>query len=144
MSPWGLCRTWIRHSWSLLSYVPVLHSPRSLLCFGPAHPAISPTHPRSSTQPYAFESIIGGPVSDWSWLKATLPSSCGSLNLCSASRHVPAAFLSSYPASLPLVEVILGHPPSPSPHTTAVVSALATAAAQPDWLSLEDIDVPIR
>ena len=91
-----------------------------------------------------LESIVGGPVSDWSWLKATLPSSCGGLNLRSASRHAPAAFLSSYAASLPLVELILGHPPSPSPHTTAVVPALATAAARPDWLSLEDIDVPIR
>ena len=58
-----------------------------------------------------LESIIGGPVSDWSWLKATLPSSCGGLNFRSASRHAPAAFLSSYSASLPLVELILGHPP---------------------------------
>ena len=91
-----------------------------------------------------LESIIGGPVSDWSCLKSTLPSSRGGLNLRSASRHAPAAFLSSYAASLPLVERILGQHPGPSPHTTAAVSALANAAAMPEWLSLEDIDVPVR
>ena len=91
-----------------------------------------------------LESIIGGPVSDWSCLKSTLPSSRGGLNLRSASRHTPAAFLSSYTASLPLVEWILGQHPGPSPHTTAAVSALANAAAMPEWLSLEDIDVPVR
>ena len=91
-----------------------------------------------------LESIIGGPVSDWSCLKSTLPSSRGGLNLRSASRHTPAAFLSSYTASLPLVERILGQHPGPSPHTTAAVSALANAAAMPEWLSLEDIDVPVR
>ena len=84
-----------------------------------------------------LESIIGGPVSDWSCLKSTLPSSRGGLNLRSASRHAPAAFLSSYAASLPLVERILGQHPGPSPHTTAAVFALANAAATPEWLSLE-------
>ena len=77
-------------------------------------------------------------------MKSTLPSSRGGLNLRSASRHAPAAFLSSYAASLPLLERILGQHPGPSPHTTAAVSALANAAAMPDWLSLEDIDVPVR
>ena len=91
-----------------------------------------------------LESIIGGPVSDWSCLKSILPSSRGGLNLRSASRHAPAAFLSSYAASLPLVERILGQHPGPSPHTTAAVSALANAAATPEWLSMEDIDVPVR
>ena len=38
----------------------------------------------------------------------------------------------------------LGNPPGPSPHTTAAVSALSMAAARPDWLGLEDIDIPIR
>ena len=91
-----------------------------------------------------LESIIGGPVSDWSCLKSTLPSSGGGLNLSSASKHAPAAFLSSYSASLPLVERILGQHPGPSSHTTAAVSALANSAAMLEWLSLEDIDVPVR
>ena len=97
-----------------------------------------------TTMRRSLETIIGGPVSDWSWLKATLPSSRGGLNLRSASSHAPAAFLASHISSLPLVEWILGHPPSPSPHTTSVISALFVAAARPDWLSLDVIDVPIR
>ena len=43
----------------------------------------------------ALESILGGPLSEWSWLKPSLPSSLGGVNLRSASLHAPAAFLSS-------------------------------------------------
>ena len=53
---------------------------------------------------------------------------------------VPAAFLSSYATS----QSLMVGPPGPSPHTTAAVSALSIAAARPDWLGLEDIDIPIR
>ena len=44
-----------------------------------------------------LEHIIGGPISQWSWLKASLPSSRGGLNLRSAALHAPAAFLGSSP-----------------------------------------------
>ena len=121
--------------------------PKVSFVFRPAHPVIFTISPRSSTLPCVrrtLESIIGGPVSDWSCLKSILPSSRGGLNLRSASRHAPAAFLSSYAASLPLVERILGLHPGPSPHTAAAVSVLANSAATPEWLSLEDIDVPVR
>ena len=91
-----------------------------------------------------LESILGGPISDWSWLKASIPSCKGGLGLRSASLHAPAAFLASSSASKPLVERILGHPPGPSPHTSPAVSALATAAAHPDWSSLDDINVPLH
>ena len=57
------------------------------------------------------ESIVGGPLSDWSWLTTSLPSSRGGLNLCSAFLHAPAAFLASSSGSQPLLEQILGHPP---------------------------------
>ena len=93
---------------------------------------------------HTLESIIGSPVSDWSWLKATLPSSRGGLNLRSALRHAPAAYLASHTTSFPLVERILGHPPGPSAHINSVVSALSSSAARPEWRSLENIDVPIR
>ena len=72
---------------------------------------------------------MGGPLSNWSWLKASLPSSHGGLNLRSASLHAPAAFLASSTASKHLVECILGHPPSSTLHTIPVVRALATTAA---------------
>ena len=88
-----------------------------------------------------LESVLGGPISDWSWLKASLPSSRGGLSLRSASLHAPAAFLASSSA---LVERILGHSAGPSPQTSPAVSALATAAAHPDWSSLDDIDVPLH
>ena len=91
-----------------------------------------------------LESILGGPISDWSWLKASIPSYKGGLGLRSASLHAPAAFLASSSTSKPLVERILGHPPGPSPHTSPAVSALATAAAHPDWSSLDDINVPLH
>ena len=92
----------------------------------------------------SLESIVGGPLSDWSWLKASLPSSRGGLNLRSASLHAPAAFLASSSGSQPLVEQILGHSPDPPPHIRSAMSALASAAVRPDWQSLDDIDVPLR
>ena len=92
----------------------------------------------------SLERIVGGPLSDWSWLKASLPSSRGGLNLRSASLHAPAAFLASSSCSQSLVERIIGHPPDTSPHTSPTVTALATAANHPDWQCLEDIDVPLQ
>ena len=87
---------------------------------------------------------MGGPLSDWSWLKASLPSSQGGFNLRSASLLAPAAFLASSSGSQPLVEQILGHPPGPPPHIRSALSTLASAAVHPDWQSLDDIDVPLR
>ena len=65
---------------------------------------------------HSLEAIAGGPVADWPWLKASLPSSGGGLNLRSAVKHSPAAFLASHAASEVLVERILGYAPSPSYH----------------------------
>ena len=89
----------------------------------------------------SLESIISRPVSDWLWLKASLTSSRGGLNLRSASLHAPAAFLAS---SQRLVEDILSHHPGPSPHTNPTVSILTSALTQPNWQCFEDIDIPIH
>ena len=83
-------------------------------------------------------------MSDWSWLKANLPSSLGRLNLRSASLHAPAAYLASSLASQSLVSKILGYPLDPSPHIIPTMSALATAAGCPDWQCPEDIDTPLH
>ena len=88
--------------------------------------------------------ILGGPLSDWSWMNASLPRSYyGGLNQCSALPHAPAAFLGSSVCSQPLVEKILSHPVDISTHASPAVAALATAAARPDWQCLDDIDVPL-
>ncbi len=91
-----------------------------------------------------LESILGGPMSDWSWLKATLPSSRGGLDLRCASLHAPAAFLASCSQAGPPVEQILGLSPSPGILPESVVPALASAAARSDWRVPCDIDVPLH
>ena len=121
-------------------------TPKSL--FRPSH--LPPSHICHTTVDFdsairkSLEYIVGGPLSDWSWLKASLPSSRGGLNLRSASLHAPAAFLASSSGSQPLVEQILGHPPGPPPLIRSALSTLVSAAVHPDWQSLDDIDVPLR
>ena len=88
--------------------------------------------------------IVGGPLSDWLWLKASLPCSRGGLGLRNASLQAPAAFLASSLHSQSLMERMLGHPPCTSSHTNSpAVAALAAAAARPDWQGLDDIDVSL-
>ena len=88
--------------------------------------------------------LAGGPLSDWAWLKASLPSSLSGLNIRSANLHAPAAYISS-PAQLGhLIANIMGHPPTPSIHLANTVSELASAAKMPAWVSVDDIDVPLR
>ena len=89
----------------------------------------------------ALEAIVGSPISDWALLKASLPSSRGGVNLRSACLHAPAAFVASSVESQNLVESMLDFPPCRSPDLDAALSALSSAASQPHWQSLDDIDV---
>ena len=66
----------------------------------------------------ALEITMGGPMSDWPWLKESLPSRLGGLNVRSASLHAPAAFLASSLQSSQIVERILGHQSGISPIPT--------------------------
>ena len=91
-----------------------------------------------------LEAIVGGPISDWSWRKASLPSSLGGVNLRSASLHAPAAFVASSAQSQDLVESMLGLPSCHPPHLDVALSALSSAASQPHWQSTADIDVSLR
>ena len=101
-----------------------------------------PTHISRATMDFdvamreALESILGGPLSEWSWLKASLPSSRGGVNLRSASLHAPAAFLAYISRFQTLVGEMLGHAPGLSPHTSSTVCALSSAASRPDWQCL--------
>ena len=56
--------------------------------------------------------------------------------------HAPTAYIGSLEQSRALTARILGRVPEAPQHLTATVSALADAAARPNWVSLEEIDVP--
>lgn len=92
----------------------------------------------------SLESILGGPCSEWSWLKASLPSSRGGINLRSASLHAPAAFVASSTRAEELVGRMLGHSPRHSPHLAQALAAISASASRPDWQQPEDVDVPGR
>lgn len=92
----------------------------------------------------ALSDIAGNPIPDWSWLKASLPSSRGGLNIRRACLHAPAAYVSSLNESRSLVARILGHTPDFHRCLDSTIPALANAAARPGWASLEDIDVPLK
>ena len=109
-----------------------------------------PPHIRHATSAFdalmreALSDLIGAPLSDWAWLKASLPISLGGLNMRSAVLHAPSAFISSLEQSQSLMTEILDHQPSPSRHLAEVVPDLAQAAESPDWVTLGDIDVPLQ
>lgn len=78
--------------------------------------------------------LAGGPLSDWAWLKASLPCSLGGLNIRQAMFHAPAAYICSLHQS---------HPPVSPVHLPHCIDALAEAACRPEWSSLQDIDFPL-
>ena len=91
----------------------------------------------------ALESILGGPMTEWSWQKASLPSSRGGINLRQASLHAPAAFVASSYSSSELVGQLLNQPPGPSSLLASAIPALSASASRPNWQTLDDIDIPI-
>ena len=91
----------------------------------------------------ACSDIVGGPIPEWSWLKASLPSSMGGLGLRQALHHSPAAYIGSWVQCKSLSGGILGHSPPPPSVFPVCVSDLAETAGRPEWLSLQDVDVPL-
>ena len=91
----------------------------------------------------ALSGLAGRPLPDWSWLKASLPSSLGGLNLRQASVHASAAYIVSLHQSLHLVAKILGRTAPPPIHFPYSLQSLARDACRPDWESIQDIDVPL-
>ena len=92
----------------------------------------------------ALSDIAGSPLSDWAWLKASLPSSFGGLNIRRASLHAPAADIGSLHQTMPLVSEILGHFPKAPINLSSAISALALAAGRPEWCSSLEIYVPLH
>ena len=92
----------------------------------------------------ALSDLASSPLSEWVWLKASLPSSRGGLNLRRVSLHAPAAYISSLSQTRDLVAGILGGVSEPPEHLPDSIAALALAAGRPEWTSLDKIDVPLR
>ena len=79
--------------------------------------ACQPDHIRQGTALWddtirdALTDLAGSPLPDWAWLRASLPSSLGGLNIRRASLHAPAAYISSIAQSRGLVEKNVIIPP---------------------------------
>ena len=81
--------------------------------------------------------LTGRPVPDWSWLKASLPSSLGGLNLRQASLHAPAAYIGSLHQCRHLVVEILGRIAPPPTHLPySLQSLLADLIGNPSRTSM--------
>ena len=109
-----------------------------------------PTHTQQATVVFdnamleALSDLAGGPLPEWAWLKASLPSSLGRLNIRRASLHAPAAYISSLDQLKLLVARILVRVWEASKHLAPALLDLATAADRHDWRSIEDVDVPLH
>ena len=90
----------------------------------------------------ALSDLVGGPLSEWAWLKASLPSSRPGLGIRSASLHAHGSYISSLDQSRALIAKIMRQDPRPPPHLPVALDALSDAAARPDWSSLAEVDVP--
>ena len=66
--------------------------------------------------------LVGSPLSDWAWLKASLPSSSGGLGLRQATLHAPATYIGSVLQAQPLISDILGHSFSHPPYFNATLT----------------------
>ena len=58
--------------------------------------------------------------------------------------HALAAYIGSLQQSHSLISSILEHPPASSSLLPGCISALSEAAGRPEWLSLQDVDVPLH
>ena len=91
----------------------------------------------------SLSDLAGGPLPDWAWLKASLPSSLRGLNIRHAVLHAPAAYIVSFCQSQPLISGILGHAAKYLLHFSEALGSLHQAAGRPDWTFLQDVDVPL-
>ena len=92
----------------------------------------------------ALSQLAGSTLSNWSWSKASLPSSLGGINLRQAVLHAPAAYIGSLHQSCPLVSEILGFQPSYPTSLPSVVRALGSTLGHPEWSELSDIGLSLR
>ena len=77
--------------------------------------------------------ILGSPLSEWSWLKASLPSTRSGVNLRSATLHLPAAFVASGSCHSQLITDMF-----------STLTQVSAAASCPNWQQLDDINMPLQ
>ena len=92
----------------------------------------------------ALSDLAGGPLPEWSWLKASLPATLGGLGVRRASLHAPAAYVSSLVQSRQLVTGILGRVPVTTRHLSLALADLSAASRRGEWISTEGVDVPLQ
>ena len=78
--------------------------------------------------------LVGGPLSDWAWLKASLPSYRGGIDIMRVSLHAPAAYIDFIIQSKFMLAGILGHTPQTSKYLAAAISLLAKSVKRADWV----------
>ena len=110
----------------------------------PSHYVIQATRDFDTLIRESLETIVGGPILEWSWLKGSLPSSRGGISLRSASLHAPAAYVASSLFSETLVSDMLAETVDNSVDLGPALAALSSSASHPDWVCLDDIDVPLH
>ena len=77
-----------------------------------------------------LSTLVGSPLKQWSWIKASLPCNLGGLGLRSAVDHAPAAYFSSLSQQAPLISAILGRESGTFPYLATTVHLLASARGE--------------
>ena len=90
---------------------------------------------------HCINDLVGGALSNWSHLKASLPPRLGGLGIRRASAHSGAIFLSSVRACSPHI-LALSNQVAPHSYTLSAFSSCSFANLS-DISSPEDLDVPI-
>ena len=90
----------------------------------------------------ALSDLIGGAVSPWARLKATLPVRLGGLGLHQAGIHSSAAFISYIHACGSLISSLSGLS-VPSAYTSSALHALCTGLGWAPLSSIDDLNVPV-
>ena len=91
----------------------------------------------------SLSKCISAHISQWSWLKASLPVSMGGVDLRKAAVHSSVAYYSSLYNSASILQEVLGYSPNLSPLLDSCCPLLSKHAARPDWSSHLSIDSPI-
>ena len=133
-SLWCCCTKWATLIWRLpslpkFSYV-ILNCP-------PSHVSQACSNVDCTIRE-ALESILGGPLTDWS----SLPSSRGGFQPAECLAPCPCRFPGIFPALPDASEE--NAVTCPSTATSHCCCPVLSASSRPDWQSLEDIDVPLH
>lgn len=91
---------------------------------------------------HCINDLVGGALSDWSRLKASLPPRLGGLGIRRVSAHSGAIFLSSVRACSPLI-LALSIQVAPHSYTSSAFSSFCSFANLSDISSPEDLDVSL-